>query len=60
VRLVEVIGEAASKVAVEFRKRHPEEAFKAIGATRRREGFGRGGTWYWSVSGPMSGPQLLA
>ena len=25
------------------------KAFKAIGAQRRREGFGRGGTWYWSL-----------
>jgi archaellum biogenesis ATPase FlaH len=25
------------------------KAFKAIGAGRRREGFGSGGTWYWSL-----------
>ena len=32
------------------------KAFKAIGAERRREGFGRGGTWYWSLPAAPDDP----
>ena len=31
-------------------------AFKTIGAMRRREGFGPGGTWYWSMPDPIDDP----
>ncbi len=39
-----------------FNDKATRKAFKAIGAKRRREGFGRGGTWHWSLSDPMGGP----
>ena len=32
------------------------KAFKAIGAKRRREGFGRGGTWYWWLPSRIDAP----
>jgi len=39
-----------------FTDKATRKAFKSIGGTRRREGFGPGGIWYWKLPDPIGGP----
>ena len=39
-----------------FTDKATRKAFKSIGGTRRREGFGPGGIWYWKLPEPIDAP----
>ena len=39
-----------------FSDKATRKAFKALGGKRSRVGFGKGGTWYWSLTGGAESP----